>query len=178
MGPAIRTAAKWGFIIGIVNLVWLYLAYYLGLHTNGIVVFQIFIAVWVALTFVGFVLALRSVKRPSPSVGYLGGLAAGAVAALVSALVAVLAQIGYFRMVHPEWPQVMEAQTRDHFTAQGLTPEEVEQRVAQAREYFTLSNYATSSAMAALLLGIVLSAVILLFLRRRSIVGPNVVLAN
>lgn len=102
MNLAIRTAAKWGLLIGLANLAWLYLAYFLGLHTNGIMVFQIFMLVWLALTVAGFILALRSVKRQHPPIGYLGGLVAGAVSALVSAVVAVLAQGGYFKVVHPE----------------------------------------------------------------------------
>lgn len=173
MNLAIRTAAKWGLLIGLANLVWLYLACFLGLHTSGIMVFQVFMLVWLFLTVAGFILALRAVRRQNPSLSYLGGLGAGAVAAAVSALVAVVAQAGYFMVVHPEWPDVMMQQTRTHFTTQGIPPEQVEEMVAQAREYFTLSNYAISSAAAALMLGIALSALIMVFLRRRSRTSPD-----
>jgi hypothetical protein len=169
MNPTTRTAAKWGLFIGLANL-----AYYLGLHTSGIMVFQVFMFVWLALTVAGFILALRAVKRDDPSLSYLGGIGKGAVAAIVSAAVAVVAQIGYFTVVHPAWPEVMARQTRAHFTAQAMSPAQVEQMVSQARGSFTLSNYAISSALTALILGIALSAIIMIFLRRR----PSVVMAG
>jgi hypothetical protein len=167
MHTTILTSTKWGLFIGLANLVWLYLACFIGLHTNGIMVFQIFMLVWLALTVAGFIFALRAVKHNNPALGFLGGVGAGTVSASVSAIVAVVAQVGYFTVVHPAWPEVMAQQTAAHFTAQGMTPEQVEQMVLQSRRSFTLSNYAISSAAAALILGIVLSAVIMVFLRRR-----------
>jgi hypothetical protein len=163
----IKTALKWGLLIGIANLVWLYLAYYLGLHTSGIWVFQIFMLGWLAVTLTGYILALVAVRRQHPELSYWGGLGAGAVAAIASAFVAVLMQVGYYKVVHPEWPEFMAEQTREHFTAQGMSQAQVEQMVAQAHETFTLSNYAVTSAITALITGIVLSAMIMLFLRRR-----------
>lgn len=168
MNPTHRTAAIGGLFIGLVNLAWLYLAYFLGLHTNGIIVFQVFMLVWLTMTAIGFVLTLRTVKRQSSSLSFLGGIGAGAVAAVVSAVVAVVAQVGYFTLVHPAWPEVMAQQTEAHFTAQGMPPEKVEQMVVQARGSFTLANYAISSAVTALILGVLLSAIIMIFLRRRS----------
>jgi hypothetical protein len=174
MTPTNRTAAKWGLFIGLANLLWLYVAYYLGLHTSGIMVFQVFMLVWLALTATGFILALRAVKRQNPALSYLGGIGTGAVSAFVSAVVAVIAQVGYFTVVHPAWPEVMAQQTKAHFTAQGMSPAQVEQMVLQARDSFTLSNYAVSSAATALIVGIVLSAIIMIFLRRRSATDAKV----
>lgn len=167
MTPTTRTAARWGLFIGLANLVWLYLAYYLGLHTSGIMVFQVFMLVWLSLTVTGFILALRTIKRQNSTLSYWGGIGAGAVSALVSAVIAVIAQVGYFTVVHPAWPEVMAQQTRTHFTAQGMSPTQVEQMVLQARGSFTLTNYAVSSAVTALIVGIVLSAIIMIFLRHR-----------
>jgi hypothetical protein len=168
-----KRAFRWGLGIGLVNLLWLYLAFYLGLHTNGIYIFQIFVLVWFLLTLAGFVLALRAAKRENPSLTYLGGLAVGAGAAFVSAFVAVVMQIGYFKVVHPQWPNVMAQQTREHFTMQGLTAEDVELRVQESRKTFTLTNYAVTSAITALAVGTVLSGTIMLFLRRPSVSSPG-----
>lgn len=163
-----KIAMRWGLYIGLANLIWLYVAYYLGLHTSGIMVFQVFMLVWFLLTLTGFVLALRAVKRQQPSLSYLGGVGAGAVAAAVSALVAIVMQVGYYKVVHPEWPEVMAKQTREHFTAEGMSPAEVDHRVEQSRDTFTLTNYAVASAITALVTGVVLSAIIMVFLRSRS----------
>ena len=167
MNPTVKTAAKWGFFVGVANMVWLYLAYFIGLHTSGIMVFQIFMLVWLVVTVAGFILALRAIKRQNPAISYLGGVGAGAIAAIVSALVAVAAQVGYYRVIHPAWPEYMAGQTREHFTALGLPPADVDKMVEQARGTFTLTNYAITSAATALILGVVLSALIMLFLRRR-----------
>lgn len=162
-------ALGWGAAIGLVNLVWLYAAYYIGLHTNGIAVFQVFMTVWLLLTCIGFVLALRSAKRRKPQRGYLSGVLFGAAMALASAVMAVVAQVGYFKVVHPEWPEFMAKQTREHFAAQGAAVEQIAQFEAQARDYFTLSNYAVSSAVTAFILGLIVSAIAMLFLRRRPV---------
>ena len=57
-----KSALKWGLFIGLANLLWLYLAYYLGLHTSGLMVFQVFMAGWFMVTLTGFILALRAAK--------------------------------------------------------------------------------------------------------------------
>lgn len=166
MTPTLRTASIWGLLIGFANLVWLYAAYFIGLHTSGIMVFQVFMLIWFAITTIGFILALRAVKRASPALTYWRGVSAGAVAAAVSALVAVVAQIGYFKVIHPAWPEVMVEQARQHFEAIGTPAAVIEKEVEMARGWFALSNYAVSSAMTAFVVGIVLSAIIMLFLRR------------
>jgi hypothetical protein len=62
----------------------------------------------------------------------------------------------------------MAQQTREHFTAQGLSAEDVDLRVQESRNAFTLTNYAVTSAITALVVGTVLSGIIMLFLRRRT----------
>jgi hypothetical protein len=161
-----KTAIKRGLFIGLANLLWLYLAYFLGLHTNGIVIFQLFVLGWFLLSTVGFVLALRAVRRVSEAWGYWRGLRAGAIAAAMSAAVAVLMQIGYYTVVHPEWPDFMAEQTRAHFAAQGMSEAQLHSMVDQARRTFTLKNYAIQSAFTALFTGVFLSAIIMIFLRR------------
>lgn len=169
MNAAASTALKGGFLIGLANLAWLYVAYYLGLHTSGIWVFQVFMLIWLAVSLTGYILALKAVRRHSERWGYWSGLRAGFLAAFVSMLMSVVAQAGYFKVVHPEWPEVMMGQTRGHFAGQGMAAARVEQMVAQARAAFTLQNYALQSAFAALFVGIVFSAIIMIFLRRRKV---------
>jgi hypothetical protein len=168
MLSVIKQAALWGLVIGLANLVWLYVAFFLGLHTSGIWIFQLFMLLWLALTIAGFLLALRSIKGQHPAVGYWSGLGAGTVAAIASAIMATIAQVGYFTVVNPAWPETMAVQTREYMAQQpNATPQSIDQAVAQSREYFSLSNYAVTSAITALVLGIILSAIIMLFLRRK-----------
>jgi hypothetical protein len=168
MSPTTAHALKWGLIIGLASLVWLYVAYYLGLHTNGIVVFQAFMLGWLVITVTGYILALRSIRRLNGTLSFWNGLRAGSLAAVVTALVAVLMQVGYYKVVHPEWPDFMVGQTREHFAAQGMPEAQVDEMVARARRTFTLRNYAIQSALTALITGVVLSGIIMLFLKPRA----------
>ena len=166
MNQSFLSSLKWGVIIGLANLTWLYAAFYLGLHTSGILIFQVFMLIWLAITVVGFIFALLSIRRKSEAWTYLRGLYLGSLVALVSALFAVIAQIGYFTVIHPQWPEVMAGQAKDHFKSQGLSDAELLQKVDEAKEFFTLTNYATQSAISALILGILLTAILMIFLRR------------
>lgn len=168
MTPTTKTALKGGFILGLAQMAWLYLAYYLGLHTSGIMVFQWFVLAWLLLTLVGFVLILRAVRRRAEpgQWGWRWGMQAGFLAALVTGLLAVAAQAGYHTTIHPEWPSYMVDQTRAHFTALGVSPAEVEQMAEQARKTFSLGNYALQSSLSTFVTGGFLSAFIMLFLRK------------
>lgn len=75
------------------------------------------------------------------------------------------AQVGYYTVIQPAWPDVMARQAREHFVQQGLPEADIALKVAEARQFFTLTNYAVSSAVTALVLGVVLSAVFLAFIK-------------
>ena len=123
--------------------------------------------IWLGLTLAGFIITLRAAKNRFSPMSYFRGLGIGAIASIVSAVVAVIAQVGYFKVVHPAWPEVMAQQTREHFAGLGLPQAEVEAMVEQARNTFTLTNYAVQSALAAFFLGVVLTAIIMIFLRSK-----------
>ncbi len=162
-----KQAILLGFVIGLVNLTWLYVAYFLGLHTSGIAVFQVFMLFWLLINIAAYVFALRALKRQNPSLSYFGGLVAGTIASLASAVCAVIAQIGYYKVVNPTWPEFMAQSAREYFESQGLSASKVQAQVDQARASFTLTNYAIQSAVAAIVLGVVLSAIIMIFLRTK-----------
>jgi hypothetical protein len=153
----VRPAVTWGLVIGAVNALWLYATYWTGFHTGGIVRFQVVPLGWLLISSACYIAALRSWSagaRPpfGPTFRF------GATIAVVTALLAIAMQVGYYTVIHPEWPQVMAEQTRAHFTARGADPAEVERRLEAAARNFTLRSYATQSAVAALLLGLILSA--------------------
>jgi len=168
MNLTAKIALKWGAIIGLANLVWLYLSYYIGLHTGGIILFQLVPIGWLLITLAGYIVALRDLKWHSPDLGYWVGVRTGALIGVVTAFVAVLMQIGYYTVIHPAWPEYMLQQTREYFSGQGLPQAQLEQRVAEAQQAFSLGNYATQSAVSALLAGIALSVIIMIFLRKKA----------
>lgn len=165
MSSLMSSSLRWGAGLGLVNALWLYVSFWLGLHTAGPVVFQAVPAGWFVLTSVGYVLALRAIvgtKRPTWS----EGLRSGVTMAIIGAVFGALQQVGYFLVVHPEWPDVMRSMTRERFEQLGASPEEVARRVAGAESYFTLPNYALQSAIAALVLGALLTVIITALMRR------------
>ena len=81
---------------------------------------------------------------------------------------AVIAQIGYWKVIHPEWPDYILGETQKILEKQGLSENEVNQAIEQSRKSFTLRNYAIQSASSAFVLGVILSAIVLLFRNRFS----------
>jgi hypothetical protein len=150
-----------------VNLLWLYVASWLGMHRRSVAVFQVFMVIWLLLNLGLYWWLLRRAKQQQPALTFGQGMKTGALAALASAAVAALAQVGYYKVIDPGWPEFMVNHTREHFISEGKSAEEVAKAVEQAKQTFTLGNYAASSAVTALLTGVVLSALLLLILRRK-----------
>lgn len=160
-----KSPAVSGVLIGAVNMAWLYLAYYLGLHTNGMGLFQLFMLGWFLLNAAAYILMLRAARRQRQPWGYLPGLGFGFMAALCSSLVAVVAQFGYWKVVHPGWPAYMAEAARDHYEKLGWPPEKVEEGVRMTQQMITLENYAMQSAFMAIVIGLLLSALVMVYLR-------------
>lgn len=158
---------RWGLIIGAANLVWLYGSYYLGLHTSGLGAMQAMVVVSLAISIVGYVLAMRALMRQAPETSIPEGIRSAAIIAGVAAAIAVLAQVGYFKMINPGWTEFMVEQTREHFANAGLEEEQLAQVVEQSRKTFGLGSYATQAAMGALVIGMLTSTISLFVMRRR-----------
>lgn len=167
MNSTQKLIVRWGCLIGLANLVWLYLSYYLGLHTKGLMLFQLVPLGWLLITLAGFFLALRALRSQVTPFRYWVGLRSGLLIALITAVIAMLMQVGYYTVIHPAWPQYMVEQTRAYFSAAGLVGAELEAQIVQARQTFTLASYATQSAASALLGGAISSAVFMIFLRQK-----------
>lgn len=168
-----RHALIGGAAIGLVNLSWLYVAFWVGLHTNGIAVFQIYMLSWLALNVVLYVVLLWTAKRTLTSFKYWSGVGIGTNVAVISGLVAVLAQIGYFTIVNPDWPEYLTESARQVFQEQGLAPKELDLKVEQTRLTTTVTNYAIQSFLSETLLGVILSMIMMLFFRERSGKEPS-----
>jgi len=158
---------RWGLIIGAANLVWLYASYFLGMHTNGLAWIQVAGLSGVLISVVGYVLALRALVRERPEITYLEGLKSGVLVAGIVALIAVVAQVGYFVLINPDWTEYMVEETRRHYQGTGATREEIDSWAEDARTTFSLGSYATQAALGSLVVGIVSCAIIMAFVRRR-----------
>ncbi|MEO1528852.1 MAG: DUF4199 domain-containing protein [Planctomycetota bacterium] len=167
MKSMIGFAVLGGLAIGFINLSWLYLAFWIGLHTSGIGVFQLYMLLWLILNIVLYIVLLRLAKRRAIALSYWSGVGVGAYAAFFSGLVAVFAQIGYFHVVNPGWQIYVTEAALEAFQEQGVTGEELRRKVEQTRLATTATNYSIQSFLSETLLGVILSMLCMLVFREK-----------
>lgn len=152
---------KWGCLIGLAGMAWLYVSYFMGLHTNGIGKIQLMVGVGFIVSLVGYVLAMLAVVKDEPETSFVEGLKSGAIMAVIAAVIAVGAQFGYFYWINPNWTEYMMEQTRLHYEAAGIASEQIEDQVKWAAMNFNLKSYAIQAGLGALLSGFVYSAMVM-----------------
>lgn len=157
---------KWGLIIGGAYLVWLYLSYFLGMHTSGILWIQVMSLISILITLVGFVFGLRAVQRAAPETTWLEGVKSGIIMAGITAAIAVLTQVGYFTVIHPEFPVYMTEETKYVLTTPEMTEEEAREYFEGVRKTFSMKSYMLQAGGGMFFFGVVFSTIIMAFLRR------------
>lgn len=160
---------RWGLLIGLAGMVWLYLSYYLGFHTSGVQKVQIMVFVGLFVTFVAYFFAFLALVRNHPETTYTEGVKSGLVMTAVAALIAMLTQVGYFYLVNPDWTNYMVGQTEEHFRKAGLEGEQLAEKVEQAKTAFSFGSYLFQATMGALVMGTIFSAILMgvMILRKR-----------
>ncbi len=156
---------KWGCLIGLAGLVWLYASYFMGLHSNGIGKIQVAFVLGYFISLVAYGLALHSLVKVEPETSFAEGLKSGGLMAVIAAVIAVLAQLGYFYWINPDWTLYMMEQTKLYFEAAGKSSEMVEEQVQLASINFSLKSYVMQAGLGALLSGFVFSAIIMGMIR-------------
>ncbi len=151
---------KWGLVIGAANLLWLYLSFYLGMHTNGIVWVQVMSAISLVITLIGYILAFREFGRCEPGYTFIEGVKTGGLIAVITALVALVTQFGYFQVVHPQFTDYMVEESRKWAETHGQTPEQITEFLKAARQNFGFTSYLVQSAVGALFFGCVFSIIL------------------
>lgn len=158
---------KGGLILGVVCMSWLYLSFLMGLHESGIVWIQVVVMVNFFITLVGFIMILRRVTRSEPETNFLEGVRSGVIVAGISAVMAVLTQVVYFKWINPGWTAYMIAESRRHYSNLGLEAEQVETMAENAEKTFGLLSYAIQAGLGALFTGTVFSLIIMGIIRWR-----------
>lgn len=165
-----RLELKWGLIIGAANLVWLYLSYYLGMHTSGIGMVQVMVVVAMLISVTGYILAFRDLERTESGFSFAEGLRSGAVVAVITAICALLTQLGYFKVIHPGFTEYMIGESVRYAETAGMSAEQIEEFAAAAKLNFGFKSYLIQSSVGALVTGTIFSVFILTirhFRRRR-----------
>lgn len=154
-------------MIGAANLVWLYLSYYLGMHDKGVGSIQVMGLISVFISVIGYLFALRALMKKFPETQFLEGLRSGAMIAGVVAVIAALAQLGYFLVINPGWTEHMVSLTREFYLESGLSENEASEYAEGARKTFGLTSYMIQAALGAIIIGMISTTVIMAILRNR-----------
>jgi hypothetical protein len=157
---------KWGLIVGGTYLIWLYVSYWLGMHTSGLAMMQVMGLISLGITFVGFLLGLREVRLATPEITWTEGVKSGAIIAGIAALFAILTQVGYFIFVHPEFPDLMTEEMRQYFAAQQLKEEDLDAAIEAVKETFSMKAYMVKAGAGMFIVGVIFSAIVMALPRR------------
>lgn len=156
----LRIEIKWGILFTMMMIVWMILEKVTGLYATHIDKHPLvtnFVAIPAILMYV-FALLEKRKKYYRGTMTYLQGLVSGLWMTLVVTLLTPLTQYLTVVVISPEFFPNMIAYTVEH----GM------KSAVEAEAYFNLSNYMMQSIMFAPLMGIVTTAIVAVFTRRRA----------
>ena len=157
-----KTAVKWGVILGVAVCVWTLLLHVLGFYTTRIGAGLVADGVAVILPIIAIVLGLRERKRQGPLT-----FAQAVVTAVVIGVVSVPISAGflwwYHHYMNPEWMDYIVAHQRAKMTAAGDSAAAIaameQQQRASATDAAQLTGAVVGSTVISLVIGIVAGAV-------------------
>jgi len=153
------TEIKWGVIFTIAGLLWMVLEKALGWHDTLIAKRAIYTNFFALIAITIFVLAL--IEKRNKDLGgkmtWLQGFVSGIVISVVVAILAPLAQYITHELITPDYFQNAIAYAVQNA---GMSQE-------NAEAYFNFNSYVIQAAFGALGMGIVTSAIVALFVRKK-----------
>ena len=150
---------KWGIIFSVVSLLWMYLEKALGWHDELIAKHAIYTNFFGIVAIVIYVLALLDKRKNffGDKMNWSQGFISGIVVSIVVAILTPLAQYITHTFVTPDY----FTNIIDHAVERGSMTREA------AEEYFNLTSYILQSFFFALVVGVVTSAIVALFVRKK-----------
>ena len=150
---------KWGIIFTLVALLWMVLEKQLGWHDELISKHAVYTNLFAIPAILVFVLAIFD-KRKNYFHGkmtWLQGFLAGIGVTLVVAVLSPLSQYITTTMITPEYfPNVIAYSVENGKLSQ-----------EQAEKYFSLSNYIVQSIVGGVVMGVITSAIVAIFARKK-----------
>ncbi|MDT0556002.1 DUF4199 domain-containing protein [Patiriisocius hiemis] len=155
----IKIELKWAFIFTFLSLAWMLLERSLGWHDENIANHNWLTMLFAPFAILMYVLEMREKRRRvlGNKMTWLQGFVSGVILSVFVALLSPLAQYITHNYITPEYfNNVIEySVTNDLMTR------------TKANDYFNITNYLWLSAFGALGMGVVTSAIVALFLRRK-----------
>ena len=152
-----RIEVKWGILFFLSGLAWMALEKYLGWHDRLIEQHATYTLLYAPLAIFIYVVALWEKKRKTYSgrMTFLQGLLSGMVITLVVVLLTPLSQYISHSLISPDYfSNVIQ-----------LTVNSGKMTLPEAEAYFNLMNYITQSLLFATVMGLLTTAVVMIFLR-------------
>ena len=157
----IKIELKWAIIFTVVALLWMVLEKLSGLHDKYIDYHLYLTNLFAIPAIVLMVMALKEKKKifDGGQISYKQGLISGIVLSILIALLSPLTQWITTYVITPEYfPNVIKRSVELGFY----------QTIAEAEANFNYKNYAIQGAIGALVMGIVTTAIAMIFIRTKS----------
>ena len=157
----VKIEIKWAILFTIMTLVWMLLEKLSGLHGKYID-YHLYLTNLFAIPAIWFmVLALKDKKKNfyNSNMSYKQGLISGIILSLIIALLSPLSQWVTSYIITPEYfPNVIKRSVELGYY----------KTTAAAEANFNYTNYATQGAIAALVMGVVTTAIAMIFIRTKN----------
>lgn len=156
----IKIEIKWAFIFSIVGLIWMVLEKLSGLHGKYIDYQMYFTNIFAIPAIIVMVLALKEKrKKYGGQITYNQGLISGIILSLIIALISPITQWITSFVITPEYfPNVIKRSVELGYY----------KTVTEAEANFNYSNYAIQGAIGAFVMGIITTAVAMIFIRTKN----------
>ncbi|MDR5589667.1 DUF4199 domain-containing protein [Christiangramia sp. SM2212] len=150
---------KWGIIFSIVSLIWMFLEKGLGWHDENIAQHAIYTNLFAIVAIIIYVLALLDKRKNffHGKMTWSQGFISGIIISIVVAILSPLAQYITHEFITPDYFENVIAFTVE----KGAMSKEA------AEEYFNLTSYIIQSFFFALVVGVVTSAIVAYFVKKK-----------
>ena len=149
---------KWGVIFTVVQLAWVAVEKMLGWHDEGIANHAIYTNIFAVIAIILYFFALRSKRRQlGNQMTWKEGFIAGAIISVIVAVLSPIAQLITHYIISPEY----FSNAIEYAVESGKSTRE------EAESFFDIKTYLIISAVSALVLGLITSAIVAFFVRNR-----------
>ncbi|MBL7774063.1 MAG: DUF4199 domain-containing protein [Chitinophagaceae bacterium] len=156
----IKIEMKWAFIFSLMGMLWMVLEKLAGLHGKYIDYHMYLTNLFAIPAIIVMVLALREKKKSlGGTITYKQGLISGIILSFFIALLTPLTQWITSYQISPEYfPNIIKRSVELGYYKTD----------AEAAVYFNYKNYATQGAIGAFIMGIITTAIAMIFIRTKS----------
>lgn len=149
---------KWSSLFAVMTLLWTVIEKTAGFHDERIASQPAFGAFILIPAIIIYILALREKRNDfyGGVISYRKGLLSGTILSIIIGVLSTLTTFINLKVISPEYL----SNAAEYAVLQG------KMTLTQAKEQFSLSGYIITGAIAAVVTGIIITAVVILFLRR------------